>query len=363
VRTPLFGPMGYERDTHGMNNGFQRGFDGWLYACHGFNNETRVAGQDGHEIVMQSGNTYRMRLDGSRVEQFTWGQVNPFGMTMDPTFQPVHGRLPFQTDLSVSSRGFLSQLRQAPRWAGLCSAHDGPPAWFDGHRRSGRTTTRTSFRRLYQGNLFSGNVMTSRVNRNSLVYHGSTILCQEEEDFVKTTDPWFRPVDIQLGPDGALYIADFYNRIIGHYEVPLDHPGRDRTSGRIWRVRYVGERDSTITDSVPAAGWNLVEASLAELLENLADPNLTRRLLALEQIVDRIGEDAVADLRGTAADSPSAHARAAALWGLERLDSPRAEQLRLATEDEDPVVRTHAMKVLSEQSDSNVVSGNESWRA
>ena len=40
-------------------------------------------------------------------------------------------------------------------------------------------------------------------------------------------DPWFRPVDLQLGPDGALYVADFYNRIIGHYEVPLDHPGRD----------------------------------------------------------------------------------------------------------------------------------------
>ena len=75
--------MGYERDTHGMNNAFTRGFDGWLYACHGFNNETRVAGRDQHEIHMQSGNTYRMRLDGDRIEQFTWGQVNPFGMTID----------------------------------------------------------------------------------------------------------------------------------------------------------------------------------------------------------------------------------------------------------------------------------------
>jgi putative heme-binding domain-containing protein len=49
-------------------------------------------------------------------------------------------------------------------------------------------------------------------------------------------DPWFRPVDLQLGPDGALYVADFYNRIIGHYEVDRNHPGRDRTRGRIWRI-------------------------------------------------------------------------------------------------------------------------------
>jgi hypothetical protein len=70
VREKLFGPMGYDRDTHGLNNAFRRGFDGWLYACHGFNNQTEVAGMDGHEITMQSGNTYRMRLDGSRVEHF-----------------------------------------------------------------------------------------------------------------------------------------------------------------------------------------------------------------------------------------------------------------------------------------------------
>ena len=53
-------------------------------------------------------------------------------------------------------------------------------------------------------------------------------------------DPWFRPVDIKLGPDGALYVADFYNKIIGHYEVDLKHPGRDKDRGRIWRIVYTG---------------------------------------------------------------------------------------------------------------------------
>jgi putative heme-binding domain-containing protein len=84
--------------------------------------------------------------------------------------------------------------------------------------------------------------MTSRINRNKPEYHGSTIKAIEQPDFLVSGDPWFRPVDIHVGPDGAVYILDFYNRIIGHYEVPLTHPGRDRTSGRIWRVVYKGDR-------------------------------------------------------------------------------------------------------------------------
>ena len=69
----------------------------------------------------------------------------------------------------------------------------------------------------FRGNTFVGNVMSCRVNRDSFIEHGSTRIAREEPDFVTSDDPWFRPVDLQVGPDGALYIADFYNRIIGHY--------------------------------------------------------------------------------------------------------------------------------------------------
>src|SRR5581483_4167430 len=72
------------RDTHGMASAFSWGFDGWIYACHGFSNTSTVKGKDGRPIVMQAGNTYRLRADGSHVEQFTWGQVNPFGLAFDP---------------------------------------------------------------------------------------------------------------------------------------------------------------------------------------------------------------------------------------------------------------------------------------
>src|SRR6202012_5706359 len=57
---------------------------------------------------------------------------------------------------------------------------------------------------------------------------------------VQSTHGSFRPVDMKLGPDGALYICDWYNPIIGHYQASFRHPDRDKTHGRIWRVTYTG---------------------------------------------------------------------------------------------------------------------------
>lgn len=83
-RTILYGPFDASRDTHGNQASFRRGFDGWLYATHGFNNDSHVTARDGSHVDLNSGNTYRIRLDGSRIEHHTHGQVNPFGLTWDP---------------------------------------------------------------------------------------------------------------------------------------------------------------------------------------------------------------------------------------------------------------------------------------
>ena len=82
-RTKLYGPFG-NVDTHGMAASFTRGLDGWIYACHGFRNSTKIQGTDGHVVEMNSGNTFRFQPDGSRVEHWTHGQVNPFGLCFDP---------------------------------------------------------------------------------------------------------------------------------------------------------------------------------------------------------------------------------------------------------------------------------------
>lgn len=343
TREKLFGPLAYDRDTHGLHNAFRRGFDGWLYACHGFNNRTEVAGADGHKITMNSGNTYRMRLDGSRVEHFTHGQVNPFGMAFDEWGN--------QFTADCHSKPLTALLRGA-YYPSFGAPHDGlgfvSPMMDHLHGSTAIAgvayVTGENFPKTYRGNLLSGNVMTSRINRNSLVYHGSTIRAKEEMDFLSTDDPWFRPVDLVFGPDGAMYVADFYNRIIGHYEVDLYHPGRDRHRGRIWRIVYTGNDKST----KPAKKIDLATADTKVLIEALGNSNLIVRQLATDQLTDRIGTDAVPELQEVLQTSKSAETKVQALWALYRLKGLGENLLVKATEDPSELVRTHAMKVLAE---------------
>src|SRR5690606_11720678 len=146
----------------------------------------------------------------------------------------------------------------------------------------------------------------ARVYRNSFTFTESTPVGKLEEEFILSEDPWFRPVDIKLGPDGALYIADFYNSIIGHYEVPLDHPKRDRIRGRIWRITYKG-REHKFHD--------LTKADVSELIKLLDDDNLTLRLSVADQLVNRIGQAAVAPVTALVNDEDaSSRAYIHALW-------------------------------------------------
>src|SRR4029078_12479012 len=139
----------------------------------------------------------------------------------------------------------------------------------------------------FRGTIFIGNVMTNRINHDRIEWHGSSPKGIAQPDFLWSEDNWFRPVDIELGPDGALYVADFYNRIIGHYEVPLTHPGRDHDYGRILRLVYVGTKEK------PAAAPEMVTSKQADqikLLKLLGHANLTVRTQATHEIVDRLGE-------------------------------------------------------------------------
>lgn len=341
--TKLFGPMGFERDTHGMNNSFRRGFDGWLYANHGFNNQTRVSGSDGHTIEMHSGNTYRMRLDGSRIEHFTHGQVNPFGSTFDEM-----GNL-FTADCHSKP---IYQLLRGGYYPSFGKPHDGlgfvKPMMDHLHGSTAiagvEIVTGDQFPTEYQGNYFSGNVMTSRVNRNSPIYHGSTIIAKEESDFLSSTDSWFRPVDIQLGPDGALYIADFYNKIIGHYEVPLDHPGRDRFRGRIWRIIRKDQDHKHVDYS---------QLSIDQLIDSLGSSNLTTRMLITDFLSDQRGLDAIAPLQKAIRDAKHPTMVVHALWVLFRLDALTDALISQSVSSPSVLVRIHTAKILSERKSWN----------
>lgn len=349
TREPLYQKF-ESRDTHGMVNSFTRGLDGWLYACHGFSNTSSPKGGDGQSITMNSGNTFRMRLDGSHLEYFTHGQVNPFGLAFDPL-----GNL-YSADCHTMP---IYMLLRGAYYPSFGKAHDGldfgPTMIGHNHGSSGIGGviyySASQFPPEYRDTIMVGNPVTGRVNHDRLQAHGSTFEALELPDFIRCDDPWFRPVNLQVGPDGALYVADFYNRIIGHYEVPLDHPGRDRERGRIWRVIYTGKGVDKPARTAPAWGPNVHQASAVRLIELLGDDNLTTRSMATDELVDRVGSMAIAPLqRLLAAPSSSPWQRVHAMWALERLGGLESAVVERLARDEDRNVRVHVLKMLAERS-------------
>jgi putative heme-binding domain-containing protein len=205
-----------------------------------------------------------------------------------------------------------------------------------------------SFPAEYRGDFYSGNVMTSRINRNKPEYHGSTIKAIEQPDFLTTTDPWVRPVDIHVGPDGAMYILDFYNRIIGHYEVPLPHPGRDRTSGRIWRVAFKGDDPKTKPAKMPP---DLTELGVPEVIAQLDHPQLEHRLRVQNWLTDNTGQAAADELRQTWQRSQSVRQKGHILWALERLQPLDFHAELSNNASEDSILRVHVVKAVGARND------------
>jgi putative heme-binding domain-containing protein len=334
------------RDTHGMTSAFTRGFDGWIYACHGFSNDSTVRASDSSTVSMNSGNTYRFKSDGSHIEAHTRGQVNPFGLCFDPL-----GNL-YSADCHSQP---IYQLLRGGYYPSFGKPNDGlgfAPEMFSGYTDSTAIAgvvyyAADSYPASYRDCAYIGDVVTNRLVRFKIAWHGSSPKASMDY-FLKCDDPWFRPVAIQLGPDGALYIADFYNRIIGHYEVPLDHPGRDRERGRVWRIVYKGPD----AKGTPAPRRDWTRASADDLVRDLGHPNLAVRMLATTELVARggpqVAEVTERALRSAAnGGSTGEWLRAHALWVLERCGKLSEESLLAAAGDPAASVRVHARRILA----------------
>ncbi len=332
-RSIAYGEFG-SRDTHGMTNAFLYHLDGWVYACHGFANQSTVKGSDNQAITMHSGNTYRMRPDGSHLEQFTWGQVNPFGLSID------QWGYVYTSDCHSEP---IYQLMRGGYYPSFGKPHDGlgfAPTMFTGYKGSTAVAglihyEADAFPKSYRNSAFVGDVMTNEIVEFRIRWNGASPSATQHT-FVDCTDRWFRPVDLKLGPDGALYVADFYNRIIGHYEVPLTHPGRDRERGRIWRIVYKGN------DVRPTPGRSdFTKATTNDLVADLGHPNALIRRQATHELVRRGGNVVVGSVR--LCDRPEA------LYVLERLGQLDEAKLKQTANNSSELLRVHAQRILAER--------------
>jgi glucose/arabinose dehydrogenase/lysophospholipase L1-like esterase len=246
-------------DTHHTANSFDLGPDGALYFQEGTFHQSQI--ETVHGVVRNhNACVWRFEPRTRKVERYiAFDFANPHGHVFDRWGQDfVHdgtGADPFH---SVLFSGHLDFPRK----------HSRPPTLYDRRTRPCPGTEILSSRHFpeaSQGNLLVGNVIGFQgILQYRLEDKGSSFSGTEVEPIVSSSDRNFRPVDLEVGPDGALYFCDWQNPIIGHMQHHLRDPNRDKTHGRVYRVTCP---DRPLLKPVPVAG-----VKTEELLDRLREP-------------------------------------------------------------------------------------------
>src|SRR5438445_225214 len=124
-----------------------------------------------------------------------------------------------------------------------------------------------------------GNIHCNCINVDELTRDGSTYFGKARPDFLTANDAWFMPVAQKTGPDGCLYILDWYDRYHCYQDANRDSAGIDRLKGRLYRVRY--------KDTPRAKPFDLAKESDEQLFERLASDNGFFRDIAVRLLVER----------------------------------------------------------------------------
>ena len=361
VRKVLFTGWGIQ-DTHAGPSNLRYGHDNWIYGAVGYSG---FNGEVGHESLRFASGLYRFRPDGSRMEflyQFnnnTWGlglseTGEIFGSTANnnPSF---HGILPatiyrkggkgLSAEMIANTATFhpvTPNIRQVDVFGGYTAAA--------GHALATSANFPASFRNQ---SAFIAGPTGNLLGRYSIDKKDHHYTATNAYSFIASADEWFSPVSAEVGPDGNLWIADWYNFIIQHNPTPTgerggydgvkgrgnahENPNRDRQHGRIYRTIWEGATPSTIT--------SLADTDNATLISALGHDNLFWRMTA-QRLLVTAGDPAPAKALRDLVAGESTVAAIHALWtlkGLGELD-PATHQLALLTPN--PDIKRNAIRAL-----------------
>lgn len=349
-RTPLITGFGFT-DTHTMAHSFVRGPGDWMYFSHGGLNKGEVTSvTSGAKLPIHYSKIVRFSMDDAREMELVtsglnniWGfqlrangqwyatEANDLGYTTVP-LESGAGFPGIGNDRLREYQPFMPELHKfrvgGTGLSGLAFADDKsgtfPPEWKDV--------------------AILANPITSTINAVRVVRNpDGTVSNEHLPDLLTSRDKYFRPVNIEFGPDGCLYIADWYNKIISHNEVPTSHPDRDKTHGRIWRIRHV--------DQKPREILNFYEVPTDNLVEHLKSPSLWEKRSAWNQIVDRPAGETVAlipSLVALAGDqSQDEPTRIHALWCLEGLKHYDAQLVSALLASPEHNIRRDAVRSIA----------------
>jgi putative membrane-bound dehydrogenase-like protein len=299
-------------DTHSCANNLRWGPDGWLYACQGstVSGDVLRPGLDKKPMHSMGQLIWRYQPEQRKYEIFAEGGGNAFGLEIDSVgriysghnggdtrgFHYVQGGY-FQKGFSKHGPlsnpftfGYFPAMKHAavPRFTHAFIIYEGGALPAE-----------------YEGRLFGVAPLQSHVVMSKLLADGSTFKTEDVGYAITSSDDWFRPVNITVGPDGAIYVCDMYEAQIAHLR---HHEGKiDTSTGRIYRL--------CAKDAKPLAPFELSKISSRELMGQLKHPNKWFRRTALRLLADRKDAAIVPELRKSL-QSDSGQFALESLWAL-----------------------------------------------
>jgi putative heme-binding domain-containing protein len=204
----------------------------------------------------------------------------------------------------------------------------------------------------YLGKVMLGNLHDNSVHTDALTEVGSSFKASHWNDLVRANDGWFRPTTQLVGPDGAMWISDWYDKYPCYQNARADPEGVDREHGRIYRVVYTGGEKGKAVASRPAKDMDLAKLNLDQVIDLLAHDNVWQRRTAQRLLSERLSRIRIATppkLVQLFESGPNVNARLAALWTLHGSTRLSEELLDKAAADKESAIRTWAARLTGER--------------
>ena len=353
-------------DTHFVANHFIVAPDGWIYASNG-GGGTATHAKTGEPMARLSSGTFRFKPDGSAIEQVASQGGNSFGNEVTSDMELYHGKatngnpiqhvvLPEQilakapgtpakafnsvnprrpvARADLPDRAPLMQIDQVGHYSAGCAA-----AVYEGG----------AWPKEYNGTVWMSEPILDIVHHEKLVLDGAAYrgeLLLENKEWLRSADHWFCPIDISFGPDGAMYILDFYTPVVAHNDTRGPQHSKSGASVRPDREHYFGRIYRIQHDSAPALTHpDLAKADAAALVAAFSHPSKVVRFNAIRVLLDRDDATqaaAVAPLSALLTSGAAVEARIQALWALQRLGKLDASALAAAAAAPEAALRKNA---------------------
>lgn len=264
----------FSGDSHQNINSFVWGPGGELMFCQGLHAFSRIETPWGTEQLFKAG-VWRLRPRTLRLEHFLGndrGPQNPWGIVFDDWGRPIM--------VAGNGQGIYDLLPSLIETEHFLDPH---PIWIHGNIKlcdvdmiETRAMPKSAQQMLVAGSILDNSVYLFRLEEN-----GSGFRIHDYSPLIVSSHSSFRVTDSKVGPDGAIYICDFYNPIIGHYQASLRDPNRDHAHGRIWRITAKGLPSVTKPP--------LTSLSVPELFDQLRSPERWVRYQVKRLLADKEG--------------------------------------------------------------------------